>query len=74
MKERASLKKANWTHEREGHYLKACEDLLFERNEELVIAGDEIYLKSGNIETLLLKVYKQKSIWYETWLKLKPGE
>jgi hypothetical protein len=71
MKKRSSLSKAQWSHSREEQYRKFCDEILFKKHVELSIRDDQVYLKSENQETFLLKIDKKKSLWYEIWLKLK---
>ncbi|NNV58024.1 hypothetical protein [Limnovirga soli] len=71
MKKRSSLDKAQWTNTREEQYRKACDEILFVINSELIIKTDKVYLKTENHEIFLLKIDKSKSMWYELWLILK---
>jgi hypothetical protein len=71
MKIRHSLDKAKWSNTREEQYQKYCDEILFGTNSKIVINEDNVYLKFEDMETLLLKIDKSKSMWYEIWLKLK---
>jgi hypothetical protein len=71
MKTRSSLRKANWSETREGHYLESCNQILFDRRMQLVIGEVEVFLLSGEQQTFLLEINKPKRMWYEIWLKLK---
>jgi len=74
MKGRSSVYKALWTHTREAQYHKNCDELLLGTNSELIIKGNEVYLKSQNQKILLCEIQKPGSMWYEIWLNLKSVE
>ena len=71
MPHRSSVKKAEWSGTREEWYRKECEKILFARKLQLHTEGDHIYLKSAKSQTLLATILKPKTMWYETWVRLK---
>jgi hypothetical protein len=71
MKQRFSLRKANWSETREVSYKEYCDKILFDRHQKLVIDDNRVYLKSAEGERLLLEIIEPKSTWYEIWLQLK---
>ena len=71
MRKRFSTYKAEWSNNREEDYYKKCDEILFRLRYELSFNGNEVYLKSEKQTELLLRVDKDKSKWYEIWLKLK---
>lgn len=71
MKDRSSLRKAEWTKTREIWYRKEAEKMLFERELTLSVEDDEVYLTLEDIKAQFLTITKPKATWYEIWLKLK---
>lgn len=71
MEKRNSVKKANWSFKREEWYQKECNKYLFDKQMDLTMSDDAVYLKSADKEELLLHIAKPKSMWYEIWLRLK---
>ncbi|QKJ30647.1 hypothetical protein HQ865_13080 [Mucilaginibacter mali] len=70
-KVRSSRSTAEWSKTREGHYEQFCDEILYRRGFKLDIDNDQVYLISTEMRTLLLKINKRKTQWYEIWLKLK---
>ncbi|MEH7158717.1 hypothetical protein [Neobacillus drentensis] len=71
MKKRFSIEKAEWSNERERQYKQDCMDMVFSFGDTLSIRKDTvIIIKSGN-EIEIEKSIRQKTFWYETWLKLR---
>ena len=71
MARRSSVKKTEWSANREDHYKRECQEILFNHKLQLNIEGNRVYLKSETSQILLTTILKPKTVWYETWLKLK---
>ncbi len=71
MKIRSSLAKAKWTDTREEDYQRECEEILFKKKSKVIIDNEDVYVVIDNQKDFLLKIKKQKSKWFEIWLKLK---
>lgn len=65
------MKKADWSLTREEWYHEECNKILYDKEVDLMIEDDEVYLKSADKNTLLVRITKSKTMWYEIWLKLK---
>ena len=71
MKRRFSIGKAEWSDTREQQYRRDCLDILFQFGDNIEKIDDKAYLIRNGEQIEILKPDKQRSFWYETWLKLK---
>ncbi len=71
MKERFSNEKAKWSNERENSFRKKCEEMAFSVKAKLILRDGKTYLLIEKSEVFLCEPVKQKSMWYETWIKFK---
>ncbi|WP_143811856.1 hypothetical protein [Paenibacillus sp. SSG-1] len=71
MKKRFSTEKAEWSDTREKQYRKDCLDIVFQFGDILKKIDDKVFLIRNGKQIEILKPDKQKSFWYETWLKIK---
>jgi hypothetical protein len=71
MRRRNSLKKSHWSLTPEQWYEKECSKILYDKQLELEIDYDVVYLKSAGGEEFLLRITQLKKAWYEIWKKLK---
>ncbi|NUU78981.1 hypothetical protein [Paenibacillus xylanilyticus] len=71
MRERFSIEKAEWSDTREKQYRKDCLDIVFQFGDNIKKIDDKTYLIRNRELIEILKPDKQRSFWYETWLKLK---
>ncbi len=71
MKSRFSISKAEWSEERENQYKKDCFNIAFNFGDKMRINDNTVYILKNGEEIEIEKPLKQKSFWYETWLKLK---
>ncbi|MGM1049235.1 MAG: hypothetical protein ACQEXX_24285 [Bacillota bacterium] len=69
MKKRFSTEKADWSDIRE--YRQDCLDIVLQFGDILKKIDDKVYLIRNDEQIEILKPDKQKSFWYETWLKIK---
>jgi hypothetical protein len=73
MKARNSLRKATWSVTRESHYRSMCDQLLFSKNQSIIISGQKAFLKSVDKEEFFLEIEDEKTAWYRIWCKLMHG-
>jgi hypothetical protein len=71
MKERSSLHKANWSLTREQDYKQMCQQILFDRKEEINISENNVFLIADGKEEFLMEIEDEKTTWYKIWCKLK---
>jgi len=71
MKKRSSVEKANWSSTRDEWYQEESNKILFDRQMNIKISDNNIYLQSSTKEEFFLQISKPKTMWYEIWLKLK---
>jgi len=71
LKRRFSIGKAEWSDTREQQYRRDCLDILFQFGDNIEKIDDKAYLIRNGEQIEILKPDKQRSFWYETWLKLK---
>jgi hypothetical protein len=71
MKERQSVKFANYTKEREEWYKKECEEIIFSTKSQIIMEEDKVFIMLNDQKTQLLTIDNPKSIWFQIWLKLR---
>lgn len=71
MKKKYSTEKAEWSDTREKQYRQDCLDIVFQFGDTLKTIDDKMYLIKNDEKIEILKPEKQKTLWYETWLKIK---
>ena len=76
MKERQSVKFANYTKTREEWYKREwykreCDEILYRTKSKIILEGDLIYSVTNNHKIFLLTTDNPKSKWFQTWLKLR---
>ncbi|BCB04031.1 hypothetical protein KH172YL63_21640 [Bacillus sp. KH172YL63] len=71
MKRRFSIKKAEWSVERENHYKQYCFNIVFNFGDKMKTNDRTVYIIKNEEEIELEKPLNPKTFWYETWLKLK---
>jgi hypothetical protein len=71
MKKRTSTAKAEWNDKREGWYRGESLKLAFNMGLNLVERDHKVYLIRLGQEELFCEPMKKKSIWFETWSRLK---
>jgi hypothetical protein len=73
MKGRNSLHKANWSLTRELDYKQMCQQILFDRKEEINISENNVFLIADGKEEFLMAIEDEKTTWYKIWCRLKYG-
>ncbi|GAA4733450.1 hypothetical protein GCM10023229_09400 [Flavisolibacter ginsenosidimutans] len=71
MKERQSVKFANWTKTREELYRKESNEILYRTKSEIIFENDFVFTVTNNHKTLLLTIDNPKTKWFQVWLKLR---
>jgi hypothetical protein len=71
MKERQSVKFANWTKTREEWYEKECDEILFRTKSKIVFDNDLVFTVTDVHKKFLLTIDNPKTKWFKIWLKLK---
>ena len=71
MKERQSVKFANYTKTRAERYKKECDEILYRTKSKLILEGDLIYSVTNTHKIFLLTIDNPKSKWFQIWLKLR---
>jgi len=71
MKERQSVKFADYTKTRVEWYMKECVEILYRTKSQIIIEGDLVYAETNNQKIFLLKIDNPKSKWFQIWLKLR---
>lgn len=74
MKERQSVKFANWTKTREEWYKKECEEILYTTKSEINLDNDLVFTVNDNHKVFLLTIDNPKTKWFQIWLKLREGK
>ena len=65
------MKRSSWYPAKEDYFKKECNQILYQRNLQLIFNESEVYFKSEKEEGLLLIIEKPKRTWYEIWKKLR---
>ena len=71
MKERQSVKFANWTKTREEWYKKECDEILYRTKSKIIIDNVSVFKLKDNNKMLLLTIDNPKMVWFQIWLKLR---
>ncbi len=71
MKERQSVKFANWSKTREEWYKKECDEILYRTKSEIILDNDTVYTLTDNHKIFLLTIANPKTKWFQIWLKLR---
>jgi hypothetical protein len=71
MKKRFTQSKNEWSDTREDQYKSDSLSIAFELGFELIERDTKVYKLEQDSETLICEPDKPKSLWYETWLKLR---
>ncbi|MBT2286959.1 hypothetical protein J7E78_25905 [Paenibacillus polymyxa] len=71
MRKRHSIEKAEWSETRENHYHTDSKDMVFSFDDRLIEVDGTVYLKRKEVQMKVIKPLKRKTVWYETWLKIK---
>ena len=71
MKERQSVKFANWTKTREDWYKKECDEILYRTKSEIILENDLVFTVTDNHKMFLLTIDNPKAKWFQIWLKLR---
>ena len=71
MKERQSVKFANYTNTREEWYKKECDEILFRTKSKIIIDDTKVFMETGNQEKFLLTIDNPKTTWFQIWLQLR---
>jgi len=71
MKERQSVKSANWTKKREEWYKKECDKILYRTTSEIILDNDTVFTLTNNHKIFLMKIDNPKTQWFQIWLKLR---
>ena len=71
MKERQSLKFANWTKSREEWYQKECNEILYRTKSEIIFDNDFVFTVTDNHKIFLLTIDNRNKKWFQIWLKLR---
>lgn len=70
MKERQSIKFANWSKTREELYKKECDEILYKTKSEIILENDLVFTVTDNHKLFLLAIDNPKTKWFQIWLKL----
>lgn len=71
MKERQSVKFANWSKTREEWYKKECEEILYRTKSKIILDNDGVFTVTDNHKIFLVTIDNPKTKWLQIWLKLK---
>lgn len=71
MKERQSVKFANWSKTKEAWYKQECDEILYRAKFEIILDNDLVFIVADNQKILLLTIVNQKTKWFQIWLKLR---
>ena len=71
MKERQSVKFANWTKTREEWYKGECNEILYRTKSKIIIEKGSVFKLTDNNKIHLLTIHNVKAAWFQIWLKLK---
>jgi hypothetical protein len=71
LNKRFSIEKAEWSNERERSYHQDCLDIVYSFGDELRTVNDKVYVVKNGEELEIEKPLKNKTFWFETWLKIK---
>ena len=71
MKERQSVKFANWTKTKEEWYKKECDEILYRTKTEIILENDLVFTANNNHKIFLLTIDNPKIKWFQIWLKLR---
>lgn len=71
MKERFTQSKNEWSDTREEKYKTDSMSIAYELGFELIERDTKVYKLEENSETLICEPDKPKTLWYETWMKLR---
>ena len=74
MKERQSVKFADYNKTRVEWYMKECDEILYRTKSQIIIEGDLVYAETINQKIFLLKIANPKSKWFQIWLKLRDNK
>lgn len=67
MKVRSSVNKNNWGDAREASYRAEAENIAFSMKRRMVVRGDSVYLRHGELEELLVTERQSKALWFDVW-------
>ncbi len=71
MKERQSVKFANYAKTREEWYKKQCDEILFRTKSQIFIDDTKVFMITNNQKIFLLTIDNPKSAWFQIWLKVR---
>lgn len=71
MKERQSVKVANWSKKREEFYKIECDEILYRIKSEIILDDDNVYTLTDSQKKILVKIDDPKKEWFQIWLKLR---
>ena len=71
MKERQSVKFANYTKTRKEWYNKECDEILYRTRSKIILENDLVFVVTKNHKILLLTIDNPKTKWFQIWLKLR---
>ena len=71
MKDRQSVKFANYTKTREEWYKKECDEILYRTKSQIIFDNDLVYTVTNNRKAFLLTIENPKTKWFQIWLKLR---
>ncbi|KAA9037250.1 hypothetical protein FW778_17640 [Ginsengibacter hankyongi] len=74
MKERQSLKFANWTKTTEEWYQKESDKILYRKKSGIILDNDLVFTVIDNHKQFLLKIDNPKKKWFQIWLKLRDAK
>lgn len=71
MRKRNAVDSAEWSIERAESYRKMCDEILYRNDWLLIIEEQKVYVQTADEKILLAGITQPKTIWFETWLKLR---
>ena len=71
MKERQSVKFANYTKTREEWYKNECDEILFRTKSKIIIDDTEVFKVTNIQKNYVLTIDNPKTAWFQIWLKLR---
>ena len=71
MKERQSVKFANWSKTREEWYKKECDEILYRTKSEIILDNDTVFTLTDNHKIFFVTIDNPKTKWFQIWLKLR---
>ncbi len=71
MKKRSSVKKAEWSDEREDYYKSEALEIACKKGFNLIQRDLKVYIIDDGQETPFCEPDKTNRVWFQTWRKLK---